>query len=61
MEEELTNKDFIFWLCDLRCPFIVHYNGEDNTQSRITFDKGSKNYTLDQVWQFWNKEVKNNV
>lgn len=54
---ELTpeTKAFVLWLTDLRCPFSTHYNGTDSDQPRITFDKGSKNYTLEQVFEFWNE------
>ena len=54
MNEEI--KAFIIWLCDIRCPFSVHYNGIDKTKDRISFDKGSKNYSLDEVFQFWMAE-----
>lgn len=46
-------KQFILWLTDLHCPFNTHFNGEDQTKPKITFDKGFKNYTLDEVYEYW--------
>jgi hypothetical protein len=59
MEELTPNiRQFILWLCDLHCPFITHYNGEDKTMPKISYDKGNKNYTLDEVFQYWWNNVK---
>ena len=50
----ITDRQFILWLVDLHCPFSVHYNGEDKSKERITFDnKVHKNFTLDEVYRFW--------
>ena len=56
---EITDhfKKFILWKDDLHCPFIVHYNGEDSTRPKISYDKGNKNFTLDEVYEFWQNSL----
>jgi hypothetical protein len=55
LAKEITSnfKAFIDWKDDPHCPFTLHYNGEDPTKPKISYDKGGKNYTLDQVYNFW--------
>jgi hypothetical protein len=56
-------KQFILWLCDLKSPFHVHYNGEDKTKPRISYIKGEKydkEYTLEEVFEFYETKVLNN-
>lgn len=51
-------KEFIKWKDDLKCPFSVHYNGEDPTKPKISYLKVDKQYTLEEVWQYWQKHRK---
>lgn len=54
-------KEFTKWKDDLHCPFNTHYNGEDPIKPKISYDRLSHNYTLEDVWQFWRKEFKTNL
>lgn len=51
-------KDFILWKDDPRCPFATCFNGVDKTRDRVCYEKGNKHYTLEDVWEFWVKEVR---
>jgi len=55
MDEQI--KRFILWLCDLKCPFNTSFNGEDKLRPRVSFEKGNKNYSLEEVYEYWLKEV----
>jgi len=50
-------KQFIFWICDPHCPFCQCFNGIDKTRDRICFEKSGKHYTIDQVYDFWEKNI----
>jgi hypothetical protein len=61
MDEKI--KAFIEWMDDLKCPFHVNYNGEDKTKPKISYIKGEKydkEYTLEEVFEFYETKVLNN-
>jgi hypothetical protein len=60
MTMDEKTKQFILWKDDLKCPFSVYFNGEDKTKPRISYIKGDKQYTLEEVFEFWETKVLNN-
>ena len=51
-------KKFLLWKDDPKCPFNVSFNGTDKSRPRISYEKGKKNYTIDEVYEYWSKEIK---
>ena len=51
-------RKFILWKDDINCKFTIHYNGIDPKRERVTYDKGDSNYTIDEVFEYWQKNVK---
>jgi hypothetical protein len=51
-------RKFILWKDDLNCKFSLHYNGISDKKERITYDKGDSNYTIDEVFEYWQKNVR---
>lgn len=50
-------KQFVLWLCDVKCPFSQCHNGYDPTRERVCFEKSAKHYTLDQVFEYFEKNI----
>ena len=54
-ELDPKTKEFILYLSDPLCPFVIRYNGVDKSHDRISWDKDGVNYNLDGVWKFWSE------
>jgi hypothetical protein len=52
------SKDFIFWLFDPKCPFTVSYNGIQKDHDKIRFEKLSKNYSIEEVFEYYQEKHK---
>ena len=46
-------KQFLDWKDDFRCPFLVSNNGEDKTRPKVSYKKGDKFFTFDELYKFW--------
>jgi hypothetical protein len=49
-------KNFLNWKDDLNCPFSVHYNGTDANKPKVSYDKGNKNYTINEVYEYFKNQ-----
>jgi hypothetical protein len=49
--------DFITWKDNPGCPFSLHYDGLKPKDERISYDRLQGNYTLDEVFSYYCKNV----
>jgi hypothetical protein len=50
-------KLLILWLCDLKCSFHACINLLDKERPRVEFEKSEKHYSLEQVFEYWEKNI----
>lgn len=55
-------KQFILWKDDLtKSPFNVCINLIDKDRPKVEYEKNGKHYTIDQVYDFWEKNILDKV